>query len=339
MGQGGLELIEEGIRLLAAEDPHTLPDVVLLASTETLLSVEDRIDGILARRMQAMHTRDTTVHQCGRQLRAWLVEDQHRSEVDAARRTSLARALPCRPVVDEALAAGEISLDHATRIVSLVRASSPDLQQVIEKELVDAARYVDPTRLGVFCRELRSRLGAGETAAERDARQYDHRWLRLTATFDGMHRLDGMLDPTSAATLTTALHALTTTTPASRSAAGSGGDEVRSVGQRRADALVAIAEFALSHVDTPDIGGERAHLMVLAPLNTLREELDHTDTTGSLNGQPVSAATIRMLACDAGIIPAILASPSEVLDLGRKTPTWTLPQRRALKIESGGHCR
>jgi hypothetical protein len=45
-----------------------------------------------------------------------------------------------------------------------------------------------------------------------------------------------------------------------------------------------------------------------------------------------------MLACDAGIIPAVLGAASEVLDLGQKTPTWTTGQRRALKLESGGGC-
>ena len=52
----------------------------------------------------------------------------------------------------------------------------------------------------------------------------------------------------------------------------------------------------------------------------------------------MSICTARMLACDAGIIPAVLGSASEVLDLGRRTPTWSAAQHRALEAESDGCC-
>jgi hypothetical protein len=42
------------------------------------------------------------------------------------------------------------------------------------------------------------------------------------------------------------------------------------------------------------------------------------------------------LACDAQIIPAVLGGRSEVLDLGRSTPTWSRAQRRARRIEDKG---
>jgi len=34
-----------------------------------------------------------------------------------------------------------------------------------------------------------------------------------------------------------------------------------------------------------------------------------------------------------------MGSPGELLDLGRKTPAFSVAQRRVLKIESGGFCR
>jgi len=160
MALSGVELIEQGIALLAAQDAHALPDETLLRSTEALLSCVDRIDGIVARRMQAMHSRDVTVTECGRKLRNWLIEDQLRSDSEASRRSMVAKALPSRPVLEAALVAGEISLEHAARIVSMVASSPAELREVVEKELVDAARHCDPTRLGAFCRELRSRLGS-----------------------------------------------------------------------------------------------------------------------------------------------------------------------------------
>ncbi|HWM04294.1 MAG TPA: HNH endonuclease signature motif containing protein, partial [Actinophytocola sp.] len=44
----------------------------------------------------------------------------------------------------------------------------------------------------------------------------------------------------------------------------------------------------------------------------------------------------RRLACRAGIIPAVLGSRSQVLDLGRKTRFHTEPQRIALAMEQQG---
>ena len=57
-----------------------------------------------------------------------------------------------------------------------------------------------------------------------------------------------------------------------------------------------------------------------------------------MNGIPITPATARMIACDAAIIPAVLGGDSEVLDLGRKTRTWSPAQRRALRLEDKG-CR
>ena len=42
------------------------------------------------------------------------------------------------------------------------------------------------------------------------------------------------------------------------------------------------------------------------------------------------------MACEAGIIPAVLGGKSEVLDLGRTKRFHTVPQRIALNIRDGG---
>ena len=60
---------------------------------------------------------------------------------------------------------------------------------------------------------------------------------------------------------------------------------------------------------------------------------------GSAAGGPghrISPGLARRLACRAGIIPAVLGTQSQVLDLGRRTRFHTEPQRIALAIEQGG---
>jgi hypothetical protein len=204
-----------------------------------------------------------------------------------------------------------------------------EIRDVVEKELVTAAEHVDPTELGSFARELRHRLGADESREAAEQRRYDGRWVTMTKTFDGMHRLDGMLDAAGAAVLNTAL------APLCRKTAD--GDD-RSVGQRRADALVTLANSALTAGRLPEIGGEKPHLVCTLSWQQLRADIDTAADAGwaSLNGLEVSPATARMIACDAGIIPAVLGANGEVLDLGRKTPIWSAAQRRALNLESPG---
>jgi hypothetical protein len=53
-------------------------------------------------------------------------------------------------------------------------------------------------------------------------------------------------------------------------------------------------------------------------------------------GETISAAEARRLACQAGIIPAVLGSRSQPLDLGRKTRFHTEPQRVAIMLRDRG---
>ncbi|WGX94987.1 HNH endonuclease signature motif containing protein [Nocardioides sp. L-11A] len=54
--------------------------------------------------------------------------------------------------------------------------------------------------------------------------------------------------------------------------------------------------------------------------------------------EAISATDARRLACQATIIPAVLGTTSEVLDLGRRTRLFTRAQRRALRLRDR-HCR
>ncbi len=157
---------------LVEHDAHALPDTSLLVSAESILTVINRLEGVLTARLQVMHVRDVTTAECGRKTRSWLIEDQHLGAEAASKLMTVVKALPTHPVIA-------------------------------------AARWVDPTALGHFARELRSRLDPAETAEAAEQRKDDDRWRTLTPTFQGMHRLDGMLDPASAAAVLTALGALT----------------------------------------------------------------------------------------------------------------------------------
>ena len=87
---------------------------------------------------------------------------------------------------------------------------------------------------------------------------------------------------------------------------------------------------------TPKAGGMAATVVVtmtLADLTGTSQHPAHLDT-----GESISAGEARRLACEAGIIPAVLGTGSQVLDLGRKTRFHTEPQRIAIALRDHG-CR
>lgn len=81
-------------------------------------------------------------------------------------------------------------------------------------------------------------------------------------------------------------------------------------------------------------GGVAATLMVTVSEESLRERAHAAGITE--HGTPVSAGQLRHLACTAGILPAVLDSQSQILDLGREQRLHSPAQRKALAHRDGG---
>jgi hypothetical protein len=107
----------------------------------------------------------------------------------------------------------------------------------------------------------------------------------------------------------------------------------RSPARRRADALVELSEQALNRGDLPTVAGERPRVTVAIGLDDLRDGTGH----GTLNtGAPISVETARRIACDASVIPIVLGSDSEPLDVGRASRTIPIGIRRAVVARDVG---
>ena len=83
----------------------------------------------------------------------------------------------------------------------------------------------------------------------------------------------------------------------------------------------------------PQAGGVSATVVVTMAVDTLMGGLKAAQLD---TGHRISPGLARRLACRAGIIPAVLGTRSQVLDLGRRTRFHTEPQRIALAIEQRG---
>jgi len=87
----------------------------------------------------------------------------------------------------------------------------------------------------------------------------------------------------------------------------------------------------------PKAGGVPATVVVTMTLENLLGTRPGAEMPAMLDtGEAISAATARRLACEAGIIPAVLGGRSQPLDLGRKTRFHTEPQRLAIALRDRG---
>jgi hypothetical protein len=143
-----------------------------------------------------------------------------------------------------------------------------------------------------------------------------------------MTRFGGHLDDLGVELLNQSIQGLSTPR-----AEPDGSTDKRSAACRQGQALKEVLRLFLNHGDAPTHGGERPHVTV-----TMRyDDLQHNIADAVLSyGGPVSAAEARRIACDADIIPAVLGSGSEVLDVGRANRLFTPPIRRALALRDNG---
>ena len=253
-----------------------------------------------------------------------------------------------------ALAEGRVSAEAADVVAATVLDLSEHYgvegRAAVERALLEHAPEVPLTTLRFHARGLLARAElAGPDGGDRpgtaepegrdllgraEERAHRRRELYCSPDLHGTWHLRGRLAPEDGATLMAAVEALAAPEPTT-----TGGPDLRSAAQRRADALVAIASRVLSAppgspAALPSDGGARARVVVTTDLAVL---------TGAVRGAgllpddaPLSAGAVRRLACDAELVPAVLGSRSEPLDVGRAVYAVSPAQRRALVLRDRG---
>ena len=160
--------------------------------------------------------------------------------------------------------------------------------------------------------------------ARAERRAWPQRGFTLSPPVAGLVRIGGHLTVEDAAIVSAALDPLS----------GPGmHTDARSPAQCRADALVEVCQLALRTGELPDNGGEPPQLAVTVAYDPLARQV----RTGRLdNGDRVSPATVRRVACDARVLPVVLSGAGHVLDAGRARRLATGPLRRALVVRDRG---
>ncbi|MFC8502059.1 DUF222 domain-containing protein [Pedococcus sp. NPDC057267] len=139
----------------------------------------------------------------------------------------------------------------------------------------------------------------------------------------GLSRYTLLLDEEAAAVVDAAVDVLAKPKPD----ADTGEHDPRTPAARRADALVDLVRRAVSAPDGQP-KQPKTMLTVTVPLEVLQRRCRGAGVLP--DGSHVTVDTVRRLACDAHVVPAVLGSHGEVLEQGQAVRLFTRPQLRHL---------
>ncbi len=173
--------------------------------------------------------------------------------------------------------------------------------------------------------EILARWGEeGEFQEEQDSRK---RYVELSSGREdgGIYRYELTVDAEGRAVLEAAIG------PLSKPQPGPDGEaDHRPVGRRRGEALVEVCRRATAAGERLP-GATKTQLFITMTLDELRNATGSGTVVGSLDsGSLLGPETVRRMACDAAIIPVVLGSDSEILDVGRTQRLFTSAQLKAL---------
>ncbi|HEV2376430.1 MAG TPA: DUF222 domain-containing protein, partial [Streptosporangiaceae bacterium] len=232
-------------------------------------------------------------------VRMWLTFHTRTTRHAAAGSVGWMRRLAAHPVIEGALAAGELSVSWARQFCDWSDRLPADRQEDADRILCGAAaRGADLRDIAGLAEEMYVRTRTPDVDGDDG---FSDRWFRLDVTFRGAGRADGDLSPGCAAALGAVLDAL---------GKRAGPEDMRTVAQRHHDALEDACRRLVASGMLPDRAGQPTQVQVHMSLQELLGTPDgpgesaaeqawrQTSGLAWLTGPEAAAA-----ACDATLVP------------------------------------
>ena len=286
---------------LAQWAPQALLIEVLDALTPAALSVDGRIDALVAveRHIAMLQARsaellfaldlgDTTVDQFTRDAVAAALRVPPAS---MKTRMTVASDLALRlPATLQLLRAGQISQRHAFDLADATRSLPADSVAVVEARVLERAPEQTAAQFRASVKRAVLRVSNPTVEAAAHLAAVAERRVILTPVADGMAELWALLPAPDAAQVMAALNAR-----AQETIHATGGDD-RTADQRRADALVELADTALADPALTRSHAQRPAIQVTIAASTL---MGLDDQPAELDGYgPITAVMARRIATD-----------------------------------------
>jgi hypothetical protein len=355
---------DAGLDALAAVDAESLSDEDVTRLLDHVTRLAARVAGVTAAAMGEADHRRLGELTGARHTGQWWAHRSRLTRAEAGRVARLGRRLDTdlhRPVRD-ALTAGSLHVEQAAVIVAALDAipSRPEdlppdaeaptaLKARARDHLLGLAADHDAKALQVLGRRVLD-LVAPEVGAHTEAQALAReeaaaaRKVHLSLREDGRGSCHGRFILPVAAGQALRKQLLAIAAPKHQNPSPIQGTDTqpgeptgdptdrRPLGTRLGWALVEWIETYPADA-LPSSGGTSATVVVTMGLDTL---LDGLGAASLDTGTRITAGEARRLACEAGIIPAVLGGGSQVLDLGRTRRFHTRAQRTALALRDNG---
>ena len=320
----GADHLHVAIDSLLAVDPDTLTDNDLHEHVTTIQRQRHRMAAAAAQAISAWDQRMVWADNGAGSAAIRLANDTSASPSSTGIEVKRARRLRTMPHVADALAAGDLSVDHVDllakanqpwRNASFADHEATLVQQCKILRFRDARKMVD-----YWC--ARADADAAEDQAER---QRNTAHLDISSTLDGTVAINGVLDPIGGAIVTNELNRLEHDLYLTDKRNGI----IRTASQRRATALV-----------------EMAARSAIAPANGTRPKPLFTVLVGDVamsqlcelsNGTVVTPGSIYHYAGNADLEVVLFDGPSTVISVSHRR-TFTGRLRRAVEVRDR-HCQ
>ena len=271
--------------------------------------------------------------------REWVTSNHRRYAVTGATRlVHVAQACrePRHHILREAVISGRVSIGTAQVALTEMRLLKPHLHpdavDTVWEGLMTLGERHDPRTVRRLREELLARYGA--TGAFQDT---EDRAAAGTSLSPGKEIAPGLweyllrLPRSGRAALEAAIGPLSAPAPLD------GEPDLRPHDQRRAEALIAVIGRAQAAGDRT-WSSTKAQVFVAVSLEDLQMRAGSGTLLGGLTtGELATPETVRRWACDATIIPTVLGSRGEVVDLGRAERCFTSAQIKRIWLRDR-HC-
>jgi hypothetical protein len=246
-------------------------------------------------------------------------------------------------IVWDAVSAGTVSPALASATLRELERVEPMLTErakpTVTRLMLELGRDWGPAQM----RRLRPRLLAeyGRSGVLDDLQERLAPAARLSAPFvesGDLTEYQLLMTPEQATALEAAIGALSAPAPNDET----GERDLRPAGQRRVEALTEVCRRS-SSADVDAMGGadgaagSASAVHVIIPLADLEARTGFGEVVGSTaTGTVLSPEVLRRISCEAELVPHVLGTAGEDLDLGRVVRLFTRAQRR---LVTGAPCR
>jgi hypothetical protein len=247
--------------------------------------------------------------------------------------------------VTAAVSAGEVGVGTAAAIRAGLGEPNADIDagRLAEaaRRLAGEASGLAPEEAGRRARRIRDELDA-EGVVDREVALREKRYLRLYKRPDGMTRVDGLLDPESAAIVVDAIDRVTMprrggprfVDPAEQARETAAQTDNRTLQQLAADAFVQFVRLAAA-VDTGAVFGVKAPAV---RVHVRLSDLQRGTGAAFAEGQdaPLAMGTVHRFICAGGVVPILFDDRGQSINVGRTQRPFTRRQRIAIAARDGG---